>query len=88
MLIAILIRIINILSQFIVLVVIAKIILSYFMDPYHPIRRTLDNLVEPMLAPIRRVVPLIGMFDFSPLVLIILVQILSSVIIRFLITLS
>ena len=88
MLISILIRIINILSQFIVLIVIAKVILSYFMDPYHPIRRTLDNLVEPMLAPIRRVVPLIGMFDFSPLVLLILVQILSSVLIRFLLTLS
>ena len=88
MIIAILVRIINILSQFIVLVVIAKVILSYFMDPYHPIRRTLDNLVEPMLAPIRRVVPLIGMFDFSPLLLLILVQILSSVLIRFLITLS
>jgi len=87
MVIAILVRIINIISQFIVLVVIAKVILSYFMDPYHPIRRTLDNLVEPMLAPIRRVVPLIGMFDFSPLVLIILVQILSSVIISFLIAL-
>jgi YggT family protein len=58
------------------------------MDPYHPVRRTLDNLVEPMLAPIRKVVPLIGMFDFSPLVLIILVQILSSALIRFLIALS
>ena len=88
MAISILIQLINILSQFIVLLVIVKIILSYFMDPYHPVRRTLDNLVEPMLAPIRRVVPLIGMFDFSPLVLIILVQILSSALIRFLIVLS
>jgi YggT family protein len=87
MLISILVRLINIISQFIILVVIAKVILSYFMDPYHPLRRTLDNLVEPMLAPIRRVIPLIGMFDFSPLILIILVQILSSVLIRFLITL-
>jgi YggT family protein len=86
--ISILIQLINILSQFIVLLVIVKIILSYFMDPYHPVRRTLDSLVEPMLAPIRRVVPLIGMFDFSPLVLIILVQILSSALIRFLIVLS
>jgi uncharacterized protein YggT (Ycf19 family) len=40
-----------------------------------------------MLAPIRRVVPLIGMFDFSPLILLILVQILSSVLISFLYTL-
>jgi YggT family protein len=85
---SVLIQLINIISQFIVLLVIVKVILSYFMDPYHPVRRTLDNLVEPMLAPIRRVVPLIGMFDFSPLILIILVQILSSVLIRFLITLS
>jgi YggT family protein len=86
--ISILIQLINIISQFIVLLVIVKVILSYFMDPYHPLRRTLDGLVEPMLDPIRRVVPLIGMFDFSPLILIILVQILSSVLIRFLITLS
>ena len=85
--ISILIQLINIISQFIILLVIVKVILSYFMDPYHPLRRTLDGLVEPMLDPIRRVVPLIGMFDFSPLILIILVQILSSVLIRFLFTL-
>jgi YggT family protein len=87
MVISVLVRLINILSQFIVLLVIVKVILSYFMDPYHPVRRTIDNLVEPMLAPIRKVVPLIGMFDFSPLILIILVQILSSVLISFLVTL-
>jgi len=86
--ISLLIQFINILAQFFVLLVIVKIILSYFMDPYHPVRQTIDNLVEPLLAPIRRVVPLIGMFDFSPLILIILVQILSSALIRFLITLS
>ena len=66
---------------------IVKVILSDFMDPYHPWRRKLDGVVEPILDPIRRVVPLIGMFDFSPLILIILVQILSSVLIRFLLTL-
>ena len=80
----ILVQLINIIAQFIILLVIVKVILSYFMDPYHPVRQTLDNLVEPMLAPIRRVVPLIGMFDFSPLILIILVQILSSVLISLL----
>ncbi len=85
--ISVLIQLINILSQFIILVVFVKIILSYFMDPYHPVRQTLDGLIEPMLAPIRRVVPLIGMFDFSPLILIILVRVLSSVLISFLLTL-
>ncbi|GAB4504931.1 MAG: YggT family protein [Anaerolineales bacterium] len=77
-------RLISILTNFLILLVIVKVVLSYIMDPYHPVRRTIDNLVEPFLAPIRRVVPLIGMFDFSPLILIILVQILSSALITFL----
>jgi YggT family protein len=87
MVLSVLIPLIDITSQFIILLVIVKVILSYFMDPYHPVRQTIDNLVEPMLAPIRRVVPLIGMFDFSPLILIILVQLLARVLRSFLITL-
>jgi YggT family protein len=72
------------LAFFFILLVIVKVILSYFIDPYHPVRRTIDNLVEPFLAPIRRVVPTIGIFDFSPLVLIFLVQILSRLLIALL----
>ena len=70
------------------ILVFVSVILSYFMDPYHPIRRGIDRVVEPMLAPIRRVVPPFGMLDFSPIILIILIQVLSNLIIRFLITLS
>ena len=76
------------LSQLLVLLVIVSVILSYFMDPYHPLRRAINSVVEPMLAPIRRVVPLLGMLDFSPIILILLIQVLSNLIIRFLITLS
>ncbi len=74
-------------SQLLVLLVVVSVILSYFMDPYHPIRRSIDSVVEPMLAPIRRVVPLIGMLDLSPLILIILLQVVSNLIISFLLTL-
>ncbi len=75
---------ISALSQLLVLLVIVSVILSYFMDPYHPIRRSIDSVVEPMLAPIRRVVPLIGMLVLSPLILIILIQVLSNILIRIL----
>ena len=78
---------INALSQLLVLLVIISVILSYFMDPYHPIRRSIDSVVEPMLAPIRRVVPLLGMLDLSPLILIILIQLLSNILIRVLLAL-
>jgi len=73
-------------SQLLVLLVVVSVILSYFMDPYHPIRRSIDSVVEPMLAPIRRVVPLLGVLDLSPLILIILIQLLSNLIIRVLLT--
>jgi YggT family protein len=37
--------------------------------------------MEPLLAPIRRVVPLAGMIDFSPMILMILIEIISRVLI-------
>ena len=83
----ILITIISALQQILILLIILSVILSYFMDPYHPVRRGLDRIVDPMLAPIRRVVPLIGMLDFSPLVLILLIQVIAGLLVRLLITL-
>jgi len=76
--------IINFLANLIVLLVIVNSILSYFLSPYHPVRNALDRVVNPLLAPIRRIMPKVGMFDLSPLVLIIIIEILSSVLIGFL----
>lgn len=83
----ILILIISALSQILVLLVFVSVILSYFMDPYHPIRRGVDNIVEPMLLPIRRIMPTMGMFDFSPLVLILIIQFGARFLVAFLLTL-
>ena len=79
---------INAISQLLILLVIVSVILSYFMDPYHPVRRAIDSVVEPMLAPIRKVVPLVGMLDFSPLILILLIQLVAWLLNRLLSTLS
>jgi YggT family protein len=78
---------INALSQLLVLLIIVSVILSYFMDPYHPVRSWINSVVEPMLAPIRRILPSVGGLDFSPIVLIILIQVFSNLIIRLLLTL-
>jgi YggT family protein len=75
-----LIQIINIIAQVLSLLVLAHVILSYFMSPFHPIRQTIDSIVNPMLDPIRRVIPNIGMLDFSPIVLLILIQVLANVV--------
>ena len=80
----IIVKIINFLANLIVLLVIVNSILSYFLSPYHPVRNALDRFLNPLLLPIRRVVPLVGMFDLSPLILIIVVEILSYVLVSFL----
>ena len=80
-------RTIQVFAQVLVLLILAHIILSYFMNPYHPVRAFIDRLVEPLLAPIRRVVPLVGMFDFSAVILIILVQLISGFLVNFLLRL-
>jgi len=66
------------------LLVIAKVMLSYFLSPYHPIRQTIDQIVEPLLAPIRNRMPMIGMFDFSPIVLLVGIQIIEFLLITIL----
>lgn len=75
---------ISLVGQILFWLVFISVILSYFMDPYHPVRRTLDSIVEPMLAPIRRVIPPIGMIDFSPLILLVLIQLISNLLINLL----
>ena len=82
--IGILINLVNIIEWILILLVFVSVVLSYFMDPYHPVRRGVDRIVEPMLSPIRRIVPLVGMLDFSPFILIILIQLISGLLIRFL----
>jgi len=78
---ALAIQLIGIIAQFITLLVIVQVALSYFMSPYQPVRQAIDNLVEPLLAPIRRLLPQTGMLDFSPLILIILVQIVARLLV-------
>lgn len=83
-----LLTLVNYLSFAFSILLIAYVVLSYFMDPYHPVRATVNRIVDPMLNPIRRILPRTGMIDFSPLVAIIIVQILEFVITRLIISLA
>jgi YggT family protein len=72
---------INVISQAFIWVVIASAILSFFLPPFHPVREALDRIVEPFLNPIRRIVPLAGTLDFSPLILILIIQLIARILI-------
>jgi YggT family protein len=73
---------VSVLIRLLTYLVIVQAILSYFMSPYHPFRQAIDAIVEPMLAPIRRLVPPMSGLDFSPLVLIILIQLLGGLLLQ------
>ena len=77
-------NILNFVANLFIFIVIVDSLLSFFLSPYHPVRETMDRIVNPFLAPIRRIVPQVGMLDLSPLILIILVGILTRVLISFL----
>jgi YggT family protein len=77
---------VKLLATLFIWVVIASVLLSYFVSPYHPVRIALDRLVEPFLNPIRRIIPATGMIDFSPLILIVLIEFLSRIIISILVS--
>jgi YggT family protein len=81
-------KLVNIISQLLILLVFITSILSFFMSPYHPVREALDRLVNPMLAPIRRLVPTAGMMDFSPLILIVLIQLIAGAVVKILLSLN
>jgi YggT family protein len=56
-------------------VVFAAVILSWFqLDPSHPVMRVLNALTEPALRPIRKLLPPAAGLDFSPLILLLLLQ--------------
>jgi len=56
-----------------------RAILSWFpIDPRNPLVTVLYEVTEPILAPMRNVIPRIGMMDITPLVAIILIQIIGQ----------
>lgn len=66
------------------LLLLARILIGWInLDPYHPIVQFLFRVTEPFLAPVRRILPPAGMFDFSPMVVLILAIVVEAVLIQF-----
>ena len=71
------------LCQVYAFIIFLRAILSWFaISPYNPIVVFLDRITEPILAPLRRVIPRIGMIDITPMVAILMLIIIASVINR------
>ena len=64
------------------LIILADVLLSWFRpDPYNPIVRTIREVAGVILDPIRRVVPPLGGLDITPIIALILLQLLEGILI-------
>jgi YggT family protein len=70
---------IELLFNILIYAIIARALLSWFIPQGsgNRLMMVLDEITEPVIAPIRRVMPRIGMLDLSPLVAIILLQVVQ-----------
>jgi len=77
--IALLLNFAEILLQILWVAILIRVLLSWFpVDPRNPIIRVLFEITEPVLAPFRRVIPRIGMFDLSPLAALLVIQLIQQ----------
>jgi YggT family protein len=68
-------------------IIIIRALISWVSpDPYNPIVRFLYRVTEPVLRPVRKILPIGGMgIDFSPLIVILIIYVLRIFLVRILI---
>lgn len=67
-----------ILCEVLTIAIILRAILSWFSPrPTNVAAVILFRVTEPILAPLRRIIPRAGMFDFTPLVAILILQLIA-----------
>lgn len=81
-----LVRVVDALFSLIKWALILRALLSWLpnLDPRHSLVRLLDDLTEPIVAPIRRFMPATGPVDFSPLVAFLLLGLVQRVVVSLL----
>ncbi|MEX2237677.1 MAG: YggT family protein [Dehalococcoidia bacterium] len=62
--------------------VLARVLLSWFVNPYttsNPIYGFLIEITEPILGPLRSIIPRLGMFDLSPMIAMLLLGFMARI---------
>lgn len=62
-------------------ILLARVLLSWFpnVDRNNPIIQFLYDITEPVLRPIRDMLPPNGMFDLSPLIAFLIIQVVAAI---------
>ncbi|TET38334.1 MAG: YggT family protein [Dehalococcoidia bacterium] len=75
---------ISFLCNALAIIIFVRAILSWFpVSPHNPIMVSLYRITEPILAPLRRIIPRIGMIDITPAIVIIILLLIPQLLARF-----
>ncbi len=55
-------------------------VFSWFLSPDNPIQQWLGSILDPILDPIRSLIPGFGMIDISPIILMLILQFIQRII--------
>ncbi len=77
-------RFVEVFTDIMIAAIFVRAILSWVItDPRNPLITVLDQITEPLLAPLRRVVPRLGMFDITPMVAMIILIAIQRMVMNF-----
>lgn len=77
-----LVGLVNLIVNLLTAILFLNAIMSWLpLEPWHPVRRFLSQLAEPIVRPFRNLVPPMGMFDLSLMVAMLAVQFAGQVLI-------
>jgi YggT family protein len=78
-------QLVNLLFTVYIFLIIGRTLMSWVrVDPYNPVVEWIYRLTEPVLAPVRNLLPSTGMVDWSPTVALFLLIILRQIVLSFL----
>lgn len=81
-----LIRTVDVAFDVYTLLIFVRVLLSWVRhNPYQPLIRFIYDVTDPYLRFFRRFIPPVGMIDFTPIIALIVLQVLKGVIIQLLV---
>ena len=74
-------RFVEVFCNIMIAAIVVRALLSWVVtDPRNQLVSALDQITEPILAPLRRVVPRMGMIDVTPMVAILILVVIQQVV--------
>ena len=76
-------QVLNTLITVYIWIIIIRVLISWVSpDPFNPLVQFLVRATDPVLEPARRIIPTIGPLDISPMIVLLLLQVIQHFLIR------